>query len=64
MAKNYVKINGIKIGDPDPSGWTAEDLASWSGGPAVTCNYVRPLLGKCKSQAMSGNARCSWHQGK
>jgi hypothetical protein len=64
---------GIKIGDPDPNGWTAEDLESWkfdeNGRPitagATRCNYVGGLMNKrCKNTADSGKARCAKHVGK
>jgi hypothetical protein len=74
MAKNYVKINGIKIGPPAPGGWTAEDVASWNfdenGTPRnhnpTRCQYVGGLLTKsrCTRDAESGNAYCSRHIGK
>lgn len=71
---NTVKMYGIRIGPPDPNGWTAEDVASWKrdedGAPTgehtgTKCNYVGGLLKKrCGRTAESGNARCSWHVGK
>lgn len=71
---NVVKMYGIKIGPPDPNGWTAEDVASWhkdedgaptGGHDGVRCNYVGGLLKKrCSSTAQSGNARCWRHVGK
>lgn len=73
--KNYVTVNGIKIGPPAPSGWTAEDVASWErdseGYPtgrasATRCEFVGGLIKKdrCTRDAESGNAYCHWHIGK
>lgn len=70
-----VKIRGVKIGPPARSDglWTKEDKASWildeDGYPTgeqtpLQCDYVGGIVGRCKSEAMSGNARCSRHQGK
>jgi len=55
--KSKTNIHGIKLGPPDPKGWTAEDREKWTAGSTPYICEKRT----CKDEASEGNSFCDKH---